>query len=101
MKTKSKIEKTLESLDHIRRADAPKELKGEILQKIRFIREIHDPWFKRLKYGVAAMIAMAILNGIILINNYRANQSEESQIEYLATEWFDENEIIVYDYELQ
>ena len=98
-KTDNEIEKTLASLDNVERAKAPKEFTSELLQKVRFLRDAYDPWYNRLKYGIAAMIVLALINGYLLLNSNWLSNSEETQIEALANEWYNETDLIEYNYE--
>jgi len=98
-KTDNEIEKTLASLDNIERAKVSKEFTSELLQKVRFLKGAYDPWHNRLKYGIAAMITLALINGYVLFNTDWLSNSEETQIEALANEWYNESDLIEYDYE--
>jgi len=93
------IIKTLKSLDQLKRAEAPEGFSKELFQKIRFISQDYDKWNSRLKYGVAAMIAMIIINGFILIRSNGLESNSEVHLSYLSEEWYEEPAIIEYEYE--
>lgn len=76
-------ELTLKSLDNIQKVKAPNGFMDEVSSKILFVDRSF--WTTRVKYAVAAMIAITILNTLLLINlnNYKRDQ----MIESVVVEW--------------
>ena len=97
----NEIDKTLGSLDNLQRAKAPKDFSEQLFHKMKFVQMTIDPWYARLKYGVAAMITLAVLNGFILFQSDLLVSPEESTIETLADEWYSESDLIEYNYEVE
>ena len=76
-------ELTLKSLDSIQKVKAPDGFIEEVSSKILFVDQ--HLWTKGVKYAIAAMIAITILNTLLLINlkNYKRDQ----MIESVVVEW--------------
>ncbi len=101
MKINEEIEKTLGSLDQISRVNAPSGFSEELFQKVSFVRQSNDVWYHRLKYGIAAMIVITLLNGYILTKSDLLYESQETPIESLAEDWYDGSDLIEYNYEIE
>ncbi len=88
----NEVEKTLNSLDNISRANAPDRLYEKLEARLNFTTQISNKWFNLLKIGAAAMIVMSVLNGYIILQN---DSQEISTIEDFSTEYFDSNTSIL------
>ncbi len=98
---KNEIDKTLTSLDDMNRASAPARFKEQLMHRIQNTPKKKVPWYFQLKYGVAAMLALLLLNGYILFLSNFITDQEEITAETLAEEWYVESDIIEYEYEIE
>ncbi len=62
------VELTMSSLDRLRKASAPSGFAETLTSKLIF-SEDQVKWVNRAKLALAAMIAMAILNGALMLKN--------------------------------
>jgi hypothetical protein len=85
------IEKTLESLDHLKRAKAPMGFYEKLESRLQFANEVNK-WFNLLKIGLAAMIVMSLLNGYMLIEDRSADMAS---VEDFTAEYFDTTASII------
>ncbi len=97
----SEIDKVLSSLDDLKRQSAPEGFSERLFKKLDKEKKVTLPWYFQMKYGMAAMIALLIVNGYILLKSDLVQTREELTIETLADEWYTEFDLIVYDYEIE
>jgi len=95
------IDKILASLDDVERATAPMDFRERVFRQIQSAKSSIDPWYSRLKYSMAAMIALLMINGYILFQGNLLIGQEEMTIEVLADEWYSESDVIEYNYEVE
>lgn len=69
------VELTLSSLDRLRKAHAPADFADQLASKMIFAED-HVRWINRAKLALAAMVAMAILNGALMFKN-ELNQRDQ------------------------
>lgn len=62
------VELTMSSLDRLKKAKAPVNF-AEVLASKMIFAEDQDKWINRAKFALVAMIAMAILNGALVLKN--------------------------------
>lgn len=74
------LDQILRSLDHMERAKAPAGFTNRLNQRLSFVRK--DPFDRVYKLALAAMISLALLNGVLLLreSSSELNASEESLI---------------------
>ena len=77
------VEKTLESLDNLQRAEVRGSFEKELMQKVSFLQK--PAGVKWLRYSAAAMIVMALLNFGALMTGYSEVEVQSDQ----ATEFVD------------
>ncbi len=68
------VELTMASLDRLRKAEAPSDF-ADILTSKMIFAEDQIKWVNRAKLALVAMVAMAILNGVLMFKNHD-NQRE-------------------------
>ncbi|WP_436517465.1 hypothetical protein [Ekhidna sp. To15] len=69
------VELTLNSLDRLRKAKAPVDFTDSLTAKMIF-SEDQVRWVNRAKLALVAMVAMAILNGIVMFKS-QVNQRDQ------------------------
>lgn len=62
------VELTMSSLDRLRKSFAPSDFADTLTSKLIFAED-QVKWINRTKLALAAMIAMAILNGALMFKN--------------------------------
>ncbi|MEP1033745.1 hypothetical protein [Ekhidna sp.] len=62
------VELTLTSLDRLRKANAPTGFANDLVSRMIFSQD-QVRWINRAKLALVAMVAMAILNGILMYKN--------------------------------
>lgn len=69
------VELTMRSLDRIKKATAPLDFAEVLTSKMIFTKD-QIKWIKRAKFALAAMVALAIINGALLIKNQIDNENQ-------------------------
>ncbi|MEM6738201.1 MAG: hypothetical protein AAGC64_09710 [Bacteroidota bacterium] len=72
------IEKTLASLDHVKKATLGSDFDKELAQKIAFLPKNSAP--RWLKLIAAAMLLMALINVILIMNSYSSDLNTEADL---------------------
>ncbi|MEM0940500.1 MAG: hypothetical protein AAF600_17065 [Bacteroidota bacterium] len=72
------IEKTLASLDHVKKATLGSDFDKKVAQKIAFLPKYSTT--RWLKFIAAAMLLMALINGILLMNSYSNHLDIEADL---------------------
>ncbi len=62
------VELTLSSIDRIRKASAPTDFIDSFTSKMIFAED-QVKWINRAKLALASMVALAILNGVVVLKN--------------------------------
>lgn len=71
---KREVELTMSSLDRLKKATAPLEF-AEVLASKMIFAEDQVKWIRRVKFALAAMVALAILNGALVLKNQLENKN--------------------------
>ena len=75
MNLNEEVEKTLSSLDSIESVNVSEEFEKKLNQKIAFLPKSESS--RWLRYSIAAMITLAIVNGIVLIDSFSSGEVEQ------------------------
>jgi hypothetical protein len=90
---KTEIEKTLDSLSGIHRAQAPKDFHLSLQRRMKSAIPINSKWLVYLRAGIAAMIVLGAFNAYMLLSN----KEDTTTIADFKTEYLD-NSITLLDY---
>ncbi len=75
----NEIEKTLASWDKVERSVLNSDFDEELHQKVAFLSR-YETGSKWLKYSIAAMLLMALINGVLLMTWNTNMENNETQI---------------------
>ncbi len=92
-KTNTDIEKTLQSLDGMARAQAPDDFYAKLQAKMNQTPRLNSKWVLFLRAGIAAMIVMGCMNAYLLF----ADNTEETNLADFTEEYLD-NSITLLEY---
>jgi len=96
MNLSEEIEKTLQALDKVKRADVSDAFEKELFQKISFLPVNKAP--KWLSYCAAAMLLMILFNGYFLFNTLTTSEDETELSEQLIYQSISYPELDINEY---
>lgn len=80
MNSTDEIDNILNSLDHLKRAEAPADFRKRLTDRLAFMPQ-PQAWTSKTKFALAAMITMALLNGAILYTQLSTTSQESDSME--------------------